>query len=197
MISKAKVAFSNSHLTDEIGKVRLFSAEVMNFLLDAIMLYHGTYFKRGVKRTFEELSNLSVEKDFINNLKQISESKDIHEIRILLKNLILYVENHTKQENKKEEPTVNLAGTYEEMYSNWRNKVEEAVKSSNSFSSFMSMCNLQYFFLDISSGVNIGEFNIMDEYNPDNLEENVKIYDKYLNQYEQVYKNVGIKFRHF
>ena len=89
LISKAKVAFSNSHLTDEIGKVRLFSAEVMNFLLDAIMLYHGTYFKRGVKRTFEELSNLSVEKDFINNLKQISESKDIHEIRALLKNLIL------------------------------------------------------------------------------------------------------------
>ena len=197
LISKAKVAFSNSHLTDEIGKVRLFSAEVMNFLLDAIMLYHGTYFKRGVKRTFEELSNLSVEKDFINNLKQISESKDIHEIRALLKNLILYVENHTKQENKKEEPTANLAGTYEEMYSNWRNKVEEAVKSSNSFSSFMSMCNLQYFFLDISSGVNIGEFNIMDEYNPDNLEENVKIYDKYLNQYEQVYKNVGINVKRY
>ena len=61
----------------------------------------------------------------------------------------------------------------------------------------MSMCNLQYFFLDISSGVNIGEFNIMDEYNPDNLEENVKIYDKYLNQYEQVYKNVGINVKRY
>ena len=37
----------------------------------------------------------------------------------------------------------------------------------------------------------------MDEYNPDNLEENVKIYDKYLNQYEQVYKNVGINVKRY
>ena len=31
------------------------------------------------------------------------------------------------------------------------------------------MCSLHYMFQDISSGVNIGEYNILEEFNPDNL----------------------------
>ena len=52
-------------------------------------------------------------------------SKDVFKLRDLLKILILYAENHTQQEKAKPEPSDALAGTYEEMYSNWRNKVEE------------------------------------------------------------------------
>ena len=48
----------------------------------------------------------------------------------------------------KKEPYESLAGTYEETYSNWRNKVEEAAEQNNVFASFMNMCNLQYIFTE-------------------------------------------------
>lgn len=197
LIEKAKISYANAHLHEELGQVRVDAFEVIYSLLDAMMLYHGTYFKRGVKRTFEELKRLSVEDEFSNNMKKISASKDISELRMLLKNLLLYVENHIRREIHKEDPSETLSGTYEEMYSNWRNKVEEAAVHNDVFASFMNMCSLHCMFSDISSEVNIGTYNIMEEYNPDCLEENIRIYDRYLGKYEEVYKKAGITVKRF
>ena len=86
---------------------------------------------------------------------------------------------------------------FEEMYSNWRNKVEEAAVHNDVFASFMNMCSLHCMFSDISSEVNTGSYNIMEEYNPDCLEENIRIYDKYLGKYEEVYKKAGITVKRF
>ena len=52
-------------------------------------------------------------------------------------------------------------------------------------------------FWDISAEVNIGTYNIMEEYNPDDLEDNIRIYDKYLKKYEEVYKKAGIMVKRF
>ena len=52
-------------------------------------------------------------------------------------------------------------------------------------------------FLEISDGVEIGTFNIMDEYNPDSLENNTRTFDKYLQKYEEVYQRSGISVRRF
>ncbi len=197
LLEKAKISYANSHLHEALGQVRIDTFAVMYYLLDAIMLYHGTYFKRGVKRTFEELAKLLIEEEFTDNMKKISASKSVSELRVLAKNLLLYVERHVQQERQKEEPAEGLAGTYEEMYSNWRNKVEEAAGNNDVFSSFMNMCNLQYMFSEIMSEVNIGTCDIMEAYNPDNLEDNIRIYDDCLEKYETVYEKAGIAVKRF
>lgn len=197
LLEKAKVSYANSQLHANLGSVRMDAFEVVNCLLDALMIYHGAYFKRGVKRTFEELAMLPVSEEFSDCLRKISASNDILEMRALLKNLLLYVENQVRQHNQKEEPSETLSGTYEEMYSNWRNKVEESAKRHDVFSAFMNMCSLQSMFSDISSEVNIGTFNMIESFNPDCLEENVKLFDKQLAQYEEVYKRAGITVKRF
>ena len=40
---------------------------------------------------------------FLENINKVSMSKDVFELRNLLKNLILYLENHTKKEKIKRE----------------------------------------------------------------------------------------------
>ncbi len=102
-----------------------------------------------------------------------------------------------QQEKDKEEPSASLLGTYEEMYSNWRNKVEEAAEQNSVFASFMNMCNLHYMFAEISSEAAIGTYNIMEEYNPDCLEDNVSLFDTCLQKYESVYKTAGIAVKRF
>ncbi len=197
LVDQAKVAYANANLHDELGQVRLEAAEVIYSLLDAIMIYHGTYFKRGVKRTFEELAKLPVKEVFADTIKRVVNSKGIAELRDLLKSLILYTESHIRQDKTKEEPSEGLAGTYEEMYSNWRNKVEEAAVNQDAFASYMNMCNLHSMFLDISNDVQIGKYNIMEEYNPDWLEDNVRLFDQCLQNYEGVYKNAGIAVKRY
>ncbi len=197
LVNKAKVSYTDSLLHDKLGEVRLDAFDVMHCLADAVMFYHGKYFKLGVKRTFEEISNLPVEEEFSANMKKISASKDISEIRALLKCLLLYVESHIRQDKHKEEPSLALSGTYEEMYSNWRNKVEEAAINGDVYSSFVNMCCFHYMLSDISSEINIGDYNIMEEYNPEDLTDNIRIYDKYLKKYEKVCNKAGITIRRF
>ena len=146
---------------------------------------------------FEELAKLPVEEEVSNNMKKISASKDISELRICLKSLLLYAESHIRQKNQKEDSSEKLSGTYEEMYSNWRNKVEEVADNNDVFSSFMNMCNLHDMFSDILSEVNIGSYNIMEEYTPDCLEDNIRIFDKYLEKYEEEYNKAGITVKRF
>lgn len=197
LIDKAKIAYADSYLHEELGQVRLDAYVIIHNLLDAIMLYHRTYFKRGVKRTFEELAALPIEDVFTNALQGIAVSNNILELRVLLRELLLYAEKHTQEEKHLEEPSNNLSGTYEEMYSNWRNKVEEAASNKDTYSSFMNMCSLHYMLSDISVKTNIGTYDIMEEYDPDNLENNIQIYDKYLEQYENEYRKAGINVKRF
>lgn len=197
LLDKAKFAYANACLHDKLGQVRLDVYGVMYYLADAIMLFHGKYFKRGVKRMLDELASLPMETVFIDNIKRIVASKDVSELRELSKSILLYAEGYVKQKKEKVEPTDALRGTYEEMYSNWRNKVEEAAEQNNVFASFMNMCSLHYMLAGISSEVEIGTYDVMEEYNPDCLEDNIRLFDTCLQKYGEVYKAVGIEIKRF
>lgn len=197
LVDKAKISYANVHLAEDIGRVRICVFEVMYQLVDAMMIYHGTYFKRGVKRTFEELAKVPIDELFTENMKKIAASKDISELRDLSKKLLLYTVNYIRQEKDRVEPSKELAGTYEEMYSNWRNKVEEAAVNKDTFASYMNMCSLNSMLAAISSDFDIGTYNIMDEYNSECLEENIQTYDRYLEKYQEVYKRAGIQIKRY
>ena len=197
LLEKAKVCYANANLQDSLGKVRVEAFGAMYYLMDAVMLFHGKYFKRGTKRMLDELSELPMESIFIEKIMRIVTSKDVIEIRHSLKNLLLYSEGYMRQEKEKQAPSESLSGTYEEMYSNWRNKVEEAARHNNVFASFMNMCNFQYMLSGISSEISIEEFHVMEAYNPDCLEDNVKLFDSCLEQYKKAYKEAGISVKHF
>lgn len=197
LLDKAKVCYANAQLHETLGQVRADAFGVMYYLLDGVMLYHGRYFKRGVKRTFEELADLPIDGEFPDTLKKISASKNVSELRDLTKELLLYAEKHFQREKTKQEPSESLAGTYEEMYSNWRNKVEEAANNKDIFACFVNLCNLHYMLAEIAADVNIGEYDIMGEFNPDCLEDNVRLFDRCLKRYEEVYDKAGIQVRRF
>lgn len=197
LLDKAKIAYANACLCEGLGQIRVEACGVLSYISDAVMLYHGKYFRRGVKRTLEELAALPIDEVFVQWIKNTVVCKSISQLRDLLKHLVLYAESHMQQEKCKENPSESLSGTYEEMYSNWRNKVEDAAKKSDSFASFMNMCSFQLMLSEIAKEVEIGSFPVMDEYTPDSLEENVILFDKYLEKYERVYSRVGINVKRY
>ena len=197
LLDKAKISYADACLHDELGQVRMDAFHVIDCILNAVMIYHGKYFRLGVKRTFDEIANLPVSGEFSDNIRKIVASNDTSEIRYLLKSLLLYAEKYTQKEKPKAKPSAVLAGTYEELYSNWRNKVEEAANNRDVYSCFVNMCCFNYMLSDISSEFKIGDYNIMEEYNPENLTDNIRIYDNYLKKYEEVCNKVGITISRF
>lgn len=197
LIDQAKISYANAYLHENLGQVRLDSFGVINCVMNAAMIFYGEYFKRGVKRMLEELMVLGIEKVFIDNIKSIVKSKDVSEIRELLKNIILYAEKYFKQAKELAAPSDNISETWEEMYSNWRNKVEEAAEQNDGFSSFMNMCSLQTMFDEISSEIAIGEYNIMEKYDVECLENNIKLFDDCLKKYADLYKIAGLSIKRY
>ena len=196
-LEQAKVCYANACLLDDLGAVRLEACGVVSYLLDAVMLYHGTYFRRGVKRTFEELAELPLDSVFVQTLQKLPLVKNVCELRRNMKQLMLYAQNHLENHKSPTEPTEALAGTYEEMYSNWRNKVEEAARNQDAFSSFMNMGSFAYMLHGIAEETDIGVFDVMNEYNPESLEDNIQVFDANLEKYEQVYRRAGIRVKRF
>jgi hypothetical protein len=62
----------------------------------------------------EKLESLPINEFFVDNIKGIVTSKDVSELRILSKGLLLYAEKNLIHEKDKKEPSESLAGTYEE-----------------------------------------------------------------------------------
>ena len=197
-LKKAKISYAEACLVDDISKVRTEASDVISYLLDAVMLYNGRYFKLGIKRTFEELANLNLSPCFEEEINSIVKSEDATKIKVSLAYLIKFVEKYIKVEKVKESPSVdNISGSYEEMFSNWRNKVEEAAQNTDQFSSFMNLCSLQKMIHNMAEHVDMEDFEIMYKYNPNDLINNINVYDNALEKYKETYNRAGIVPKHY
>ena len=122
----------------------------------------------------------------------------MEEIRAELTEIFVLTDGYLQVPKKKERPSAeNLRGTYEEMYSNWKNKMAEAAGRNDVYSSFMNLLSLQWMFYEIAECIAVGGFEIMDKFNPQNPEENVDVFDQALNKYLAEYEKAGICPKHF
>lgn len=197
-LKNAKLSYAEANLSNTISKKRLEASRVISYLNDALMLFHGRYFHLGIKRTFQEMEEIQLPKYYIQRIRDIITSKSEKDILTLLTALIKSVEQYILIVPEKEKPSAdNISGTYEEMFSNWRNKVEEAAIRKDTYASFMNLCSLQDVILDISGEVEIEELEILSEYDPNNLDKNVNLYDRTLEKYLENYKIAGMAPRHY
>ena len=191
---EAKKKFAESYLTESLSKVRSCAGIAIMYIEDALMLYNGRYFKKGTKRTFEELRQLALPFDFEIIITDIIRAETVEKIRSRLKELLVLANEYLKVPKQKELPTAeNLWGTYEEMYSNWKNKMAEAADRGDMYSSFMNLLSLQDMFHEIAEGIEVDDFEIMDKFDPQNLENNVCVFDKALSDYLAEYEKVGMR----
>ena len=151
---EAEKAFAEAVLADSLSEVRFHAAWAVAGLLNAVMLFHGRYFRRGVKRTFEEIGALRLPFDMEASVMKVIRAETADRIRAALKELFLSVRSAIRCPADREEPSPeNVAGTYEEMISNWRNKMGEAEKNGDCFSSFFSLVSLEDMIGEIAQGV--------------------------------------------
>ena len=192
-LDEAKKLYADVCLCDSLSRARAFAGGVLYFVLNAVMLFHGQYFRKGVKRTFEEITALALPFDLEGKIRKVILSDELPAIREALTDLLRTVQAHCTPPSQKEPPTkANLAGTYEEMVSNWRNKMGEAAERQDVFASFMNLVSLQCMLDDIAADVGIAPIDAFDGYSPTDLQKNQRAFDAALESYRKECEKIGL-----
>ena len=197
LMDNVKRAYADCFLSDTLSQTRYTAGAVIHFLVDAVMLFHGAYFRKGVKRTFEELNALQLPFDLPAMLLNVIYADTQDAIRAQLTCLVRTVQDYMARPSEKHAPDSSLSGTYEEMFSNWRNKMPEAAQNNDLFASFMNTLSCQFMLNDIASEVRMQPIDLMDGFDPKNLSSNAARFDGALRKYLEVYQAAGISPVHY
>ena len=209
-------AFSSRGISD----ARTFAGAAIYYVENALALLNKTYFKKGVKMAYEELGAMERRPgnliDLINKVVLSDREADVKSsLECLMNEAKLTISRAAsdygigcdgfddgakgiREEEKagakvKETDAISLTGTYEEMVSNWRNKMHLAAESHNHYLAFMSLVSFNSMIEDLKEKVRIGDYNGLKCYNPGDLKETADRFDRLLEEYLKEYQKVGME----
>ncbi len=178
-----------------------------------LFMVNRTYVKKGTKRIPEEIANLPVlPQDFLPIYNEIVNCKALEEIQ---KNVLLLIisikklldsmniryemknKNQTNEVIKRAINATDLTGTYEEIYSNWKNKMHHAIDINSIYLSFVTMSACQEFYDEMANQFDIPRIELLASYSPDNLKNNVAVFDSALNKWKKLYDMFGLTVKHY
>lgn len=199
-LDNAKKFFAEACLSRNLAEVREASGMAIEFVQNALMLYNGRYFKKGTKRAFEELSALNLPFDISQSVLDVISAARVGKIRRNLKNLIARACDYLRFPGEKMPVTAaSLAGTYEEMWSNWKNKMREAAARGDVWSSFMNLLSLRLMLREVWAGTSHEDFGrgIMARFRSENLSGNADEFDRALENHLALCIRAGLSPRIF
>lgn len=174
------------------------------YIENAIAMLNKQYFHYGVKRTYEELNAMQNRPE--NLCSRIEEVISADSVGAVQKHLTVLMKEttavfHSVQETfaaqNKTAAGDALTGTYEEMFSNFRNKMYMAAETGNRHLAFMSLVSSNAMFSEIESEAEIDRYDVWEGYDPQDLHKTAKAYDDVLNEYQKEYKKTGIQVKHY
>ena len=185
----AKGYFADCILEESFSRCRAIAAACIASCLDALMLSKGKYFKLGVRRNFSELGFDEEQKNSVLNVICV---KDANALKNALCALIRTVKTEITPSLHERKP---VPGAYEEMYSNWKNKMSLAASENDVYSSFMNMAAFQYMLNGFSPADRTPD--AMAGFDPSDLEASAESFDRALEEYRILCEEVGITPRRF
>lgn len=204
LLKEAELGYVAAMLAEQRSAVLEGAGRAIYYIENAIAMLNKQYFHYGVKRAYEELNAMEnrPEKlcemidDVISAVSAASVQK--HLTRLMKETVSTF---HKVKKSlviqKKPAGSDTLTGTYEEMYSNWRNKMHAAAKAENRHLAFMSLVSAGAMFSEIESEVEISSYNALKGYDSQDLNRTAKAYDDLLHAYLEEYKKADIQVKQY
>ena len=198
-LREAEYFFAEALLEKELPKVRQCAGNVLYCLENALALLNKTYFRLGVKRAYEELSAMKDRpEDLIALIERAVSGETAEEVWESLKALLRAIREtfRRKRETVSEEKAApskdSLTGTYEEIWSNWRNKLFLAAETGDRHLAFQSLGSANEMLRDIREAVDIGDYDVMACYDPADLRKTAEAFAEVTDAYLKEYGRAGI-----
>ena len=174
-------------------------------LEDGLAMLNKRYYKVGVKDRFEELASLEKRPDDLCALiDMVAAAEDADELRKAATELLFRVTGTFREARVALEPAKkapgpdDLEGTWEEMVSNWRGKMRLTAETGDRHLALMSLLSFRTMLEgEIGSAYEIGTYDVMAAYDPDDLEATATAFETLLARYKQTCEQAGADLRQY
>lgn len=204
LLKDAEHHFTRALFTAESGELLVHMGYFFYYIENALAMLNKTYFRYGTKRVFDELEDLHYCPENLRGkvesaLSAESMQKQKQHLTVLMQDTIHVFENVRTQLPVQKEAVcaASIRGTYEEMFSNWRNKLYLAAEKKDVHLSFMSLCSMYDMLCGIAEGVEIGEYSVLNYFESGDLLRTAQNYDQVLEAYWTEYEKAGISPMHY
>ena len=196
-LRQAESEYINVMIDDKKSNCRYFSALFLYYLEFSLYMLNKKYVKYGIKRIPQEISEMAIlPEKFLEFHDKIIRAETIFEIKDSCTELIKIMRKCFKSfENdiqRKELSAKDIAGTYEEIYSNWRSKMYHSIDIDNVYLSFSTISSCQYFYNMMSNDFNIDNINVIKDFYPSDLEKTANCFDIAMDKYLELYKKLDV-----
>ena len=198
-IDTAKRHYAETMIAENIGAVKYASCGVVYYLINALVRMNNTYIKQGIKRYREQILLYEYLPDNFDEMyMEVIEAKTIEEIRKtsrkLLKGVVhLYDELYEKFAEKPTPTADDLRGTYEELWSNCRNKVIISCDLGDKSYAYHAAIGAQYFLDEMTSMIGTKKFDLMQYFDADDLQVFKEAFLRAMDEYLDEYNKTGVK----
>ena len=196
--------------TNDIGAAYRLLAEIIKRIEYIIYLSNKSYVKGSTKRIPLEIQNMKLlPVGFMEVYKNITSVNSIEDAALKGARLVKIIEKflgykleHTRNLeksniHKKRLKAEDLIGSYEEIYSNYKNKMVYAYKTNDQYLSFATMVGCQDFYDEFYSEFEIPKIELIGKYDQNDLLKNVDSFDAAMNEWKLNYDKFGIEICHY
>ena len=200
ILKEALHCFALAMTGDNLTEVRKQAGGVLYFAENAVAMLNKRYFRKGVRRRYEELNAMTKRPERL--CEMIEGILSAGTVPVLKDRLTLLVreltvcfeqERQTVRPEKRPADKESLRGTYEEMFSNWHGKMQAAVETGDRHLAFMSLVSLDEMLSDIRNEVDIDPPDAVSVYDPEDPERTARGFDAVLHAYLQEYSRAGMR----
>jgi hypothetical protein len=190
-------------LSDDTGAVRYASCGVVYYLINALVRMNNTYIKRGIKRYREQILLYKYLPDNFDEMYMSAiEAKTIAEIRNtsheMLKCVVQLYEEMRENFVEKTTPTPdNIWGTYEELWSNCRNKVILSCDLGDKSYAYHAAMGAQHYLDEMTEMVGTKKFNLMQYFDAESLQTFKEVFLRAMDEYLDEYNKIGLNVRKY
>jgi hypothetical protein len=190
-------------LSDNAAESKYASAKMLVSLEYVMYIANKSYIKRGIRRIPEEIKAMKIlPKNFVQNYHGLISTRTVEEIKSFSTKLMNASKAFVSELidhviAKKEITPESIEGTYEEIVSNWRNKMYLAAHTDDAYLALMTMASCQGFYDEFASEYNIDRVRLFEGFEIDNLPRSAELFDAAMDYYRCLYTQVGESVRYY
>jgi hypothetical protein len=202
-VNEACKEYANIMLSDSYGECRYATTKMLYYIEFAIYMCNKTFVKGGIKRIPKEISMMKyLPVDFNMLYCKLIRAVNVEDTREISTTLMKAVKEFVKQMKdkvitKKEISEADIRGTYEEIYSNWKNKMYHAADRDDAYLSLMTASSCQQFYDYMYSKYNIDRIDLMKNITPCNLALSAEEFDNAMEEYKKNYERLGLDIKYY
>ena len=200
MLREALTCFALAETAETLPEVRRRAGGALYCTEDALALLNKRYYRLGVKDRMEELSALERRpKDLPGLIDGVASAANSEEVRLRLSRLmeetaaVFREAERSLPGEEKPVPPEALRGTWEEMVSNWRGKLQLAAETGDRHLAFSSLESFDAMLADVAGGALKGRYDALAIYDPADLAATAARFDGLLEDYLTEYRRAGLE----